>query len=80
VTPEVFELSHERIDENHWRRTGTVEVRPARSAERIETLEGPVVANAGEWVVRGRLGDEWVISAERLAAGYELDDLSRADP
>jgi hypothetical protein len=76
VAPEVFELSHERIDENTWRRTGTVEVRPARPAERIETLEGPVVANAGEWVVRGSLGDEWVISAGRLAAGYELDDLA----
>jgi hypothetical protein len=47
-----------------------VQVRPAREGETIQTLEGPLAASAGEWVVRGDLGEEWVISGERLRAGY----------
>jgi hypothetical protein len=76
VAAAVFEASHKRIDGDRWRRVGTVQVRPAREGERIVTLEGDLVANAGEWVVRGDLGEEWIISAERLAAGYEASDLS----
>jgi hypothetical protein len=76
VAAAVFEASHKRIDGDRWRRVGTVQVRAAREGERIVTLEGELVANAGEWVVRGDLGDEWIISAERLAAGYEASDVS----
>jgi hypothetical protein len=76
VAAAVFEGSHKRIDGDRWRRVGTVKVRPAREGERIATLEGELVAGAGEWVVKGELGEEWIISAERLAAGYEARDLA----
>jgi hypothetical protein len=77
VAPAAFEASHRRLEGNRYERVGTVQVRPARAGERIETLEGTLVAQAGEWVVRGDLGEEWVISAERLADGYEAEDPSR---
>ncbi len=76
----MFEASHQRIDGDRWRRVGTVQVRAAREGERITTLEGELVADAGEWVVRGDLGEEWIISAERLAAGYEAGDVSASGP
>jgi hypothetical protein len=76
VAAGVFEKSHKRIDGDRWRRVGTVQVRAAREGERIPTMEGELVANAGEWVVRGTEGEEWIITSERLAAGYEASDLS----
>lgn len=76
VAPGIFETSHERIDGDRWRRVGTVEVRRAREGERVATLEGQLVASAGDWVVRGDQGEHWIISPERLAAGYEAGDLS----
>jgi hypothetical protein len=78
VAPDIFEATHRRIDGagDRYERVGTVQVRPAREGERIESLEGPLVAGAGEWVVRGDRGEEWVISAERLASAYEPEDAS----
>lgn len=76
VAPQIFEATHRRLDGDRYERIGTVQVRPARSGERIETLEGPLIAAAGEWVVRGEQGDEWVITGERLASAYEAEDVS----
>jgi hypothetical protein len=70
VAPEAFVSSHRHLDGDRYERTGSVQVRPAREGETIQTLEGPLAASAGEWVVRGDLGEEWVISGERLRAGY----------
>ncbi|MBX3194430.1 MAG: hypothetical protein KF727_04935 [Microbacteriaceae bacterium] len=74
VAPAAFEAGHRHLDGDRFERVGTVQVRPARPGERIETLEGPLRANAGEWVVRGDLDEEWVITAERLASAYESAD------
>jgi hypothetical protein len=78
VAPDAFESSHRHIADGRYERIGSVQVRPAREGERIETLEGPLVADAGEWVVRGDLGEEWVITAERLRAGYRAEDAAAA--
>ena len=48
----------------------TTLVAAVKAAGLVDTLEGPLVAHAGEWVVRGDLGEEWVITAERLRSGY----------
>lgn len=74
VAPEAFEHGHRHLGGDRYARIGTVLARPAREGERIETLEGTLVAHAGEWVVRGHLGEEWVIPAERLSAGYAPAD------
>lgn len=77
VAPDAFASSHRHVGDDRYVRTGTVQVRPARPGERVETLEGPLTAQAGQWVVRGDLGEEWVITGDRLAAGYEaVDDAS----
>lgn len=73
IDPVAFASGHARIDGDRYERTGTVQVRPAREGERIDTLEGPLIAAAGEWVVRGDLGEEWVITGERLRSGYRAD-------
>ena len=45
--------------------------RPAHLGERIDTLEGPAVAEAGEWLVEGDLHERWLVSGARFAAAYE---------
>lgn len=70
VTPSAFQSSHRHLDGDRYERTGSVQVRPAKDGELIDTLEGPLVAHTGEWVVRGDIGEEWVITAERLRSGY----------
>lgn len=70
VAPDAFLSSHRHLDGDRYERIGSVQARPAREGERIDTLEGPLVANAGEWIVRGDLGEEWIITPERLRSGY----------
>jgi hypothetical protein len=74
VAPDAFASSHRHLDGDRYERIGSVQARPAREGERVETLEGPLTAKAGEWVVRGDLGEEWVITPDRLRAGYRRAD------
>jgi len=71
VRDDLFRASYQHIDEDEWRRRGVVTARPARPGEVIETLEGPVTASAGDWVVRGEQGEEWPVPAEEFAHRYE---------
>ncbi|MEO8095347.1 MAG: RyR domain-containing protein, partial [Pseudolysinimonas sp.] len=71
VAPAAFAASHRHLEGDRYQRTGTVQVRPAREGERVETLEGTLLASVGEWVVRGDLGEEWVITGDRLRSGYD---------
>ena len=66
----IFQASYERVDGDQWRRRGTVSARPARPGETIETLEGPIAAGDGDWVVRGSDGEEWPVPARKFAERY----------
>lgn len=70
VRDDIFRASYEHIDGDRWRRRGTVDARPARDAETVHTLEGPVTARAGDWVVRGDAGEQWPVRAEEFAKRY----------
>ncbi|PRC41740.1 hypothetical protein C6A85_000000114100 [Mycobacterium sp. ITM-2017-0098] len=54
-----------------YRRSGTVLARRATSREEIQTLEGAVVATAGDWILRGQHGEEWPVSDARFRDSYE---------
>lgn len=66
-----FAAGHERIGDGRYRRTGTVQARPAHLGERVETLEGPAVAQPGDWLVQGSLGEHWLVPGVRFRAAYE---------
>jgi hypothetical protein len=70
----IFQASYEHVDDNQWRRRGTVSARPAQPGETVETLEGPTTAADGDWVVRGTDGEQWPVPAQAFAERYaELD-------
>ena len=67
-----FRESYEHIEADTWRRTGEVLARPGVSGETLQTLEGPGTVAEGDWVVMGRRGVVWSVSAEHFALNYEL--------
>jgi hypothetical protein len=83
VSDDLFRASYEHVSGTQWRRTGFVDARPSRAGETIATLEGPVVAAAGSWVLRGREGEQWPVSADWFARNYTgpiAAPLSLSDP
>ncbi len=71
VRDDIFRATHEHIGGDRWRRTGTVDARPARAGEVVDTLEGPATAVEGDWVVRGDAGECWPVPADTFAERYE---------
>ena len=71
VTPEIFVRTYAQLNGDRWRRTGTVEARPAVEGELIDSLEGRQTAHTGDWVIKGSKGEQWVTSGDHFAANYE---------
>jgi hypothetical protein len=78
VADGIFQGSYEVVDKAQklWRRSGVVNARPARIAEAVQTLEGPVLAAPGDWVVKGTRGEKWPVPADLFAQRYERVDAS----
>lgn len=70
VRDDIFRSSYTHVTGNRWRRMGTVAARPAVDGEVIDTLEGPVTASAGDWVVRGDAGEQWPVGAAQFLERY----------
>ena len=71
VEPEIFARTYVHLGGDRWRRTGTVKARPAVEGELIDSLEGQQTAHAGDWVIKGAKGEQWVTSGDHFAANYE---------
>jgi hypothetical protein len=74
VRDDAFRASHAHIERNRWQRTGVMLARPAANGEVIESLEGPTVAAAGDWVIRGTEAEQWVVPGDIFAREYEAVD------
>ena len=79
VAPDIFAATYEHLGGDRWRRTGQAKARPAVAGESVESLEGRQTAKAGDWVIEGPKGEQWVTSAAHFAANYERLQLDR-DP
>ncbi|HME49625.1 hypothetical protein [Mycobacterium sp.] len=71
VRGDIFRDSYEHVDDGHWRRKGFVFARPARDGETIDTLEGPVTAPEGAWIVKGDRGEQWPVPPAQFAQRYQ---------
>ncbi len=71
VRDDIFRATYEQAPEGRWRRTGTVQARRACPGEVVDTLEGAVRAESGQWVLRGDAGEQWPVPAEHFARCYE---------
>lgn len=71
VREDIFRSTHQQLNTTHWRRTGVVSARKAHPGEVIDTLEGPLAAQDGDWIVRGSAGEQWPVRPEIFAQQYE---------
>jgi hypothetical protein len=74
VRDDIFRASYEHLDGERWQSRGSVRARPAHDGEVVDTLEGPVTAPAGGWVVWGEAGDRWAVPADEFARRYAESD------
>jgi hypothetical protein len=78
VGPEHFAQTYERDGSDVWRRKGTTLGREAVPGESIRSREGLERATAGDWIMSGSLGEEWIVRADHVAKAYHDD--GPADP
>ncbi|MCV7279810.1 hypothetical protein H7J88_09115 [Mycolicibacterium flavescens] len=71
VRDDIFRSRYEHLGGDRWRRSGFAAARPARDGEVIDTLEGPVTASAGDWVVRGEHDEQWPVPADQFERRYQ---------
>ncbi|WP_055476241.1 hypothetical protein [Gordonia sp. HS-NH1] len=71
VAAAVFDQTHEHVGADRYRRVGVFRARRAAPGEVVETLEGPVVAIAGDWIVEGADGERWPVPDAHFRASYE---------
>jgi hypothetical protein len=65
-----FLVSHEHVDGERWRRTGTYLAWQVRESQVLRTIEGKAVAEAGDWVVEGHGGERWPVTDEQFRRTY----------
>jgi hypothetical protein len=70
VRNDIFRASYRHKHGNLWERRGKVLVRPARPGETIHTLEGPVTAADGDWVIQGNRGEQWPVPRDEFRRRY----------
>jgi hypothetical protein len=80
VRDDAFRASYTHTDGNRWQRSGVMLARPAVNGETIESLEGPTVAAATDWVIKGTQGEQWVVPGDTFARKYEATDSSGTTP
>jgi hypothetical protein len=70
VRNDIFRASYWHWHEHHWQRKGTVLARPARPGETIHTLEGPITADHGDYVIQGDRGEQWPVPPDEFRRRY----------
>ncbi|MGE2724769.1 hypothetical protein [Mycolicibacterium pulveris] len=71
VRDDIFRATYQHIEGDRWQRHGVVTARPAEDGETVATLEGPARAAAGDWVVQGEQGEQWVVPGDQFTRRYD---------
>ena len=71
VNKERFAETYQYVQGDEWRRTGIALARCAVEGEIVETREGPGLARAGDWVVKGERGEQWPVPQADFRKNYE---------
>jgi hypothetical protein len=70
VADEIFRSTYSSLGGDRWERRGEVMARPAVRGEVIETLEGRVVADEGDYVIEGEGGEQWPVPGTEFVRRY----------
>jgi hypothetical protein len=67
-----FLASHEPLDGERWRRTGTYHAWQVSENLVLRTMEGRATARPGDWVVEGHRGERWPVTDQQFQRTYLL--------
>ena len=70
ASDERFRTTHRHLEGDRWERCSEVDARPARGGETVQSLEGPVTAATGDWIVRDDTGNSWPVPGEHFRRTY----------
>ncbi|WP_156763187.1 hypothetical protein [Mycobacterium sp. E787] len=70
VRDDIFRATYRHLRGDQWQRTGTVLARRARPGETVPTLEGPVAAEEGDFVIQGDRGEQWPVRPAEFERRY----------
>ena len=70
VRDDIFRSTYGHVVDDRWERLGFVVARRATTGEVVETLEGPVTATDGAWVVQGEEGELWPVPDDEFMRRY----------
>lgn len=70
IRDQEFRATHERLDGDRWRRTGTVRAWRVNEVTVLRTIEGKAVARPDDWIVQGPGGERWPVTGQQFMHGY----------
>lgn len=72
VDKAIFESTHQAIagKPGHFQKTATIIGFQLDQPVSLQTLEGPVTGEAGDWLVQGPAGEQWIITGPKFAETY----------
>jgi hypothetical protein len=70
VADGAFQVSHEPVGGERWRRTGSYLAWQVSDRLVLRTLEGRAVAEPGDWVVEGFGGERWPVTDAQFRETY----------
>jgi Trk K+ transport system NAD-binding subunit len=70
VRDQEFRATHKRLDDDRWRRTGTVRAWRVSEVTVLRTIEGKAMARPGDWIVQGPRGERWPVTDQQFMRGY----------
>jgi hypothetical protein len=65
-----FRATHQQVDGARWLRTGEVRAWQVREPTTVRTLEGPVTAAVGDWIIQGLGGVRWPVPAAQFECSH----------
>lgn len=71
VANAAFVATHRLVEGTTWERIGTVTAARVTQACTVSTLEGPVPAHVGDWILTDAQGNSWPIRDEVFRVTYE---------
>lgn len=75
VTNQRFHATHRHVKGDRWERCAEVDARVSPGGEIVDSLEGQVTAQKGDWIVRDDSGNSWPVPDAHFRATYvRVDD------
>jgi hypothetical protein len=71
IDADVFPRLYEWVAADLYRAIGEVEARQVTEPESVTTMEGPVNADPGDWIVSDTAGNMWPVPDRVFRATYE---------